>query len=96
MDSFIDIPDNSRAMEDIKRFSGFSDGWIAIHPDKPEYIGDLRYSMLPTSTMPLWGVLIDMKQPDVPLQFVTERVFTTQIRQDFINMLLGRDLEEGL
>jgi inner membrane protein len=86
------LPDNSRAMQDLKRFSGFSDGWIAIHPDKPDYIGDLRYSMLPVSTMPLWGVLIDMKQPDVPLQFVTERTFTPGMRQDFIDMLLGRSL----
>ncbi len=92
-DSIKTIPDNSRAMQDLKRFSGFSDGWIAIHPDKPDYIGDLRYSMLPVSAMPLWGILIDMKQPDVPLQFVTERTFTPEMRKKFINMLLGYDLE---
>ena len=89
-DSINTLPHNSRAMQDLKRFSNFSDGWIAIHPDKPDYIGDLRYSMLPTSTMPLWGIRVDRQQPDAPLQFVTERTFTPGMRQDFIKMLLGR------
>jgi hypothetical protein len=52
--------------------------------------------MLPTGTMSIWGILIDRNQPDLPSKFVTVRTLTPQMRRDFIDMLLGRDLEEGL
>jgi inner membrane protein len=92
-ETYTELPDDSQAMQDLKRFAALSDGWLAAHPDRPGYAGDLRYAMLPTSTMPLWGVLIDPRQPHGPLQFVTERTLTPQMRRDFISMLLGRDLD---
>lgn len=91
-DTFNTVAPHTRAISDLRRFAEISGGWLVEHPARPGYIGDVRYAMLPTGTMPLWGVLIDPRQPELPLPFVTERTFTPQMRRDFIDMLLGRDL----
>jgi inner membrane protein len=36
----------------------FSDGWVALDPEDPSVIGDLRYSFSPTEVLPIWGVRI--------------------------------------
>ena len=48
-------PDSQQA-KDIERFRWFSDGFIAAHPDKPNRIMDVRYSMLPDEIEALWMV----------------------------------------
>lgn len=85
-----DLPRDSRAMQDLQRFAGFADGWLAIHPAAPDYIGDLRYAMLPNSTLPLWGIVIDRQQPEQAPAFVSRRELDPAMRRQFIDMLLGR------
>ncbi|MEX2353639.1 MAG: metal-dependent hydrolase, partial [Gammaproteobacteria bacterium] len=88
------LPIDSRTMQDIHRFARFSDNWLSIHPEQPDLFGDIRYAMLPNSTIPLWGIRIDPEAPEMPPQFVTNRAFTAQMRHDFINMLRGKDLQD--
>lgn len=42
--------------KDLKRFSWFADKWLITHPNNANLIMDLRYSSLPSSLKPLWGI----------------------------------------
>lgn len=53
------VSEDSVLSNDIERFRFFSQGYLYQHPDMPEIIGDLRYSMLPNSIQPLWGIRVD-------------------------------------
>ncbi len=74
----------------LERFSELSEGYLIMHPDAPNVVGDARYAMLPTSVSPLWGVEFDPSQPAGPLKFLTYRENSEQVRDDFLVMLLGR------
>lgn len=75
---------------DLKRFRHFSDGYLARHPEKSEIIGDARYSMIPTSMIPLWGVEIDTLQTDRHLPFLFLREIDEEKRIEFFEMLKGQ------
>jgi inner membrane protein len=85
-----DLPRESLAYRELWRFHGYSDELLVAHPDDPAYIGDLRYSMLPTRIAPLWGIVVDVARPDEPIAFVARREFTPEMRRQFIDMLRGR------
>ena len=82
-------PDTTLA-QDIRRFERFSDGYVALDPGKAAVLGDIRYSMLPQSTAPLWGIHIDSDRPLKHAEYRFFRDNSTAIRQTFVNMLLGR------
>ena len=44
---------------DINRFSWFSDGYLAVHPQYPNRIIDVRYSLLPNRIDGLWMIELD-------------------------------------
>jgi len=75
---------------DLKRFERLSEGYLIRHPYKPHVIGDARYSMLPTSLVPLWGVETDTLHPDAHLAFPYFRDAGEEVRDSFLDMLLGR------
>lgn len=85
-----DLPPDSPAYRELVRFHGYSDALLVAHPDDPGYIGDLRYSMLPTGIAPLWGIELDPSRPHAPIDFVARREFTPAMRRQFIDMLRGR------
>lgn len=76
--------------KDIQRFSKLSDGFLIHHPQQANVIGDGRYAMLPTSLSPLWGIEIDTTRPDEHVSFETFRDAGPEIREAFLDMLLGR------
>lgn len=47
---------DARVVRDFRRFSWFSDGWIALAPDDSTVIGDVRYSLRTDAFEPIWGV----------------------------------------
>ena len=76
---------------DIERFSHFSDGFIAQHPEHSHIIGDVRYAIEPTSTIPLWGIELHPGQsPAVSFRFF--RQVNEEQKSRFIIMLLGKSL----
>jgi len=77
--------------QDIWRFDAFSDGYLALHPDDPGLLGDVRYAMLPTSIRPLWGIRLDMRHPEAHVQFEISRRMPGQEIGQFIGMLRGVD-----
>lgn len=74
---------------DIQRFITFSDGFVAYHPTQPNILGDIRYSMLPTCTKPLWGTTIDRNKPQQHTDYRNFRDRSQHVRQAFLNMLAG-------
>jgi len=49
----------SQQAEDIKRFSWFSNQYIAMDPEVPNKIIDVRYSMIPNEIDALWAIELD-------------------------------------
>ena len=88
----LDLPSGSQLSRDVERFVVFTDGYPVRHPVRAEMIGDARYSMLPTSLEPLWGIVLDPAAPQGHARFETNRTLTPAVRRRFIDMLLGRDL----
>lgn len=85
------LPPNSAARRDTVRFYALSDELLVRHPENPNMIGDARYSMLPTSTSPIWGIVIDPASPNQGAVLFTRREFTPLMRRDFVNMLRGAE-----
>lgn len=75
--------------QDIQRFTTFSDGYIAFDPTQNNVIGDIRYSMLPITTTPLWGIVINKDKPQEHADYKFFRDTSVNVRQAFIDMLLG-------
>ena len=84
--------DSSRLAKDVARFDRLSDGFLGQHPESVDVIGDVRYGMLPTSTVPLWGIQINPAQPEVAAEFVKFRTIGNGDKEAFYSMLLRRDL----
>lgn len=83
---------NTTLYEDIERFSKLSDNYLIRHPELENVIGDGRYAMLPNSLSPLWGIEIDTTRPDRHVSFNTYRDASAEVREKFLDMLLGRKL----
>ena len=77
--------------KDIQRFTKFSNGYVAIDKTQPNVIGDIRYSMLPISTKPLWGIVIDKNKLQEHARYQFFRDNSPRVRNTFMNMLFGRD-----
>ncbi|MCR9144441.1 MAG: metal-dependent hydrolase [bacterium] len=84
------IASDSALAGDIRRFYKFSDGFTAIHPARPDLLGDLRYSMLPNSALPLWGIELDPDRSDRHAPFRAFRKLSPAGRAEFLHMLAGR------
>ena len=74
---------------DVQRFSRFSDGYVIRHPGRSDVLGDVRYSMLPTSIRPLWGIALNPEQADTHVEYQVFRTLSTAERQQFMGMLRG-------
>ena len=56
---FPELAPHSQQLRDIQRFHWFSDGYTALDPNNNQRIIDLRYSILPHKSTPLWAIEID-------------------------------------
>ena len=90
--SFPFVDKDSLLYRDIMRFQSFSNNYMAFDPREQSILGDIRYSMLPTSANPLWGIVIDPIKTDKHALYLTMRKINKKIRQKYISMLLGEDI----
>jgi inner membrane protein len=89
-----DLPTLSTASvlyRDIGRFDFFSNGYLALHPEDPSLLGDVRYAMLPTSVRPLWGIRLDLRRAETHAPFEASRRMSRPEIEQFIGMLGGAD-----
>ncbi len=82
---------DSTLYRDIQRFMDFSNGFVAYDPTRLNVIGDIRYSMLPISAKPLWGIFIDPGRPEAHADYRFFRENAKAVRGPFIAMLFGKD-----
>ncbi|MGV8712304.1 MAG: metal-dependent hydrolase [Nitrosomonas sp.] len=86
------VPASSVLAADIARFAHFSDGYLAIRPEQPNVLIDVRYSNLPMTIAPLWGIEINPEQPDQHAKYTLYRDASRQTRQTFLSLLLGEHI----
>ncbi len=86
------VPASSVLAADIARFAHFSDGYLAIRPEQPNVLIDVRYSNLPMTIAPLWGIEINPEQPDQHANYTLYRDASRQTRQTFLSLLLGEHI----
>ena len=79
-------------MKDVSRFSRVSNGYLCQHPELHDVIGDVRYGMLPTSLIPLWGIKINPVNPEEVPKFVKFRKIRMGDLDVFYGMLLRSNL----
>ncbi len=89
------LPTGSVLYADVERFVRFTDGYPVRHPTRADVIGDARYALLPTSMEPLWGIVLDPASVQTHARFETFRKVTPAVRSRFVDMLLGRDLDNS-
>jgi inner membrane protein len=90
-----DLPEldgNSLLARDIERFSRLADGYLVRDPGRATVLTDVRYSMLPTTITPMWGIDLDLDNPARHAAFRVYRDRPDDARERFTAMLLGRDL----
>lgn len=82
------LPEGALQRRDIERFRHFSSGFIAIDPDHPQRVIDIRYSMLPQEIKPLWGIELSAdNSADQHVAFYTERQDSAEKLRQLIDML---------
>ena len=81
------LDESSVLYRDIVRFLSFSDGYVALDPMQANVLGDIRYSMLPVSASPLWGIVIDPDRPQVHADYQFFRDSSPSVRETFLNLL---------
>lgn len=88
--SWGDLPESSPAYEDLQRYYQLADKVLVAAANDGTFIGDGRYSMLPTRVMPIWGIRLSPENPDKAAGFVVEREFSPEMRKELIDMLKGK------
>lgn len=82
-------PPGSQHDIDIRKFSWFSQGYLAYHPKDPEVIGDFRYASLPNANNPLWGLRLG-DDPNAHTKNATFRdMRNVQTLEQFKKMIYG-------
>ena len=89
-EAFPQFKESTRLMKDVSRFSRLSNGYLCRHPELDDIIGDVRYGMLPTSVIPLWGIKINPVNPEEVPKFVKFRKIGEGDLDAFYGMLFRR------
>ena len=93
-ENFYSIDRASQLYQDIIRFQTFSNNYIALDPRDQTRLGDIRYSMLPNSAKPLWGIKINPNKANYHADYLTMRKHNEKLRQQYIAMVLGDDIKQ--
>lgn len=82
------LPTDAQQRRDIERFSWFADGFLAVDPDHPNRIVDLRYALVPNSMDSFWGIELDLDAPDgAHAAYVTMRGRSLAEGRELLRML---------
>lgn len=89
----LDDPERAGRMHPTSRraerlFRWFSANWVALDPEDPSVVGDLRYSFSPGEALPIWGVRIDEASGKV--EWINNRSRRTPTLSDLV-ALVTRD-----
>jgi inner membrane protein len=77
---------------DLEYFDFFSDGWLAYAPEGDGLIGDMRFSMLPNQSGPIWGIRLQPERPNEHVLFENVRTLKEGDVARFWSMIKGNQL----
>jgi inner membrane protein len=79
---------NSQQWRDVERFRRFADGYLALDPERPNRIVDLRYSLVPNRPTGFWGIeLTADASRDAHAAYVTMRIRPAAEGRELLGML---------
>ena len=86
------LPEESQQVKDVERFRWFSDDYLAVDKDDENLIVDMRYSFLPNSIKPMWGIevnkiLVDEGDMDAHVFYENKNNLDAKTRKRFIEMI---------
>jgi inner membrane protein len=87
---FPELSENSVAYKDVERFRNFSQGYLSVAPENKDLITDVRYGLTVGSVSPMWGILVNRKNPSAHTPFVTFRRNLKMKKNFLLNMIQGR------
>lgn len=74
---------------DLERFSWFSDDYLYVSNENPLVLGDLRYSTIPNSLEPLWGISFNPQKTNEHVELQYFRVINDDLKKLYFSMLRG-------
>lgn len=86
------IDPDSVVGRDVERFRWFSADYLAWHPENPNVIGDLRFSLLANSLSPLWGIQVEASRQTEHTPYVTTRGIKPGQWNQFWSMIKGEEI----
>jgi inner membrane protein len=81
------LPSKSPQVHDLQRFAWFSDNYLAQMPDG--LISDVRYSMIPESAAPMWGIYLRPEVPEGHVNYWMGRKIDAEARTAFFGFLFS-------
>ena len=82
----------SQQAEDLERFRWFSRDYLAVDEDDPEFVVDMRYSLLPNEIKGLWGIRLDAtSSQDQHVEWTTRRSAGAERFDELFGLLMGHD-----
>ncbi|MCW8090916.1 metal-dependent hydrolase [Alteromonas sp. ASW11-130] len=78
---FPEIKPDSVQFNDVSRFRWFTDNWLAVDPQHPDRIIDLRYSTQVEGIQPLWAIQLDSDKQHHHVKFIRN---TSTIKSDIV------------
>ena len=84
-------PGSQQAL-DVERFRWFSSDYLALDPHQPNRIIDVRYSVVPNTIDPLWGIDLDPNAtPNSHVRYFVDRRTRAEQMDTYWRMLTGED-----
>lgn len=81
-------PDSQQAV-DLARFDWFSNRYLAIDKHDPDFVIDIRYSVVPNQIAPLWGIVLDRNAgADQHVRYIADRAGSAARVAELKKMLL--------
>ncbi len=82
----------SQQARDLERFRWFSSDYVAPDPHRPNRVIDVRYSVVPNTIDPLWGIELDPNAgAGAHVRYVVDRTARLQQRSAYWRLLTGED-----
>lgn len=78
--------------DDVQRFSWFSMDYVALDPKRKNFIMDVRYSMIPNSIDPLWGIQLDLDNQNDHVKYLPTREVRSTHMAKFKKMFLKKSI----
>lgn len=82
------LDENSQQARDLARFDWFSNGFLALDPDNPLRVIDMRYSFVPNEAMGMWSIWLNRQAAKTDhVTFIQDRDTSGPRQEKFFRML---------